>query len=72
MNLRKMRRQAERECLAWKHSVGVKVRVTRDNGAMLDTVTRSDPWVLGEAAVIMVGGISGGYLLSRVAPLAGP
>lgn len=50
------------------HLVGAEVTVTKDDGSKLDTVTRSEAWVLGgHTAVIMVVGISGGYALTRVA-----
>jgi hypothetical protein len=69
MTLKEMRQQAERECLAWKHPVGTKVGVIRDDESILETVTRPDPFVLGHRAVILVEATSGCYLLSRVAPL---
>lgn len=49
------------------HSVGTDVDVTLDNGEILTTRTRSEAWVLDSGdAVILVEGIRGGYLLSRV------
>lgn len=48
---------------------GTPVIVYRDNGEKLETVTRSDAWILGgHTAVVQVKGISGCYSLSRVAP----
>jgi hypothetical protein len=49
-----------------KHPVGTPVNVERDTGEVLATETRSDPWVIGTTAVIMVKGIAGCYRLSRV------
>ncbi len=47
--------------------VGTKVRVTRDNGDVVETTTRSAAHVLsGHSAVIFVDGISGCYALERV------
>lgn len=43
------------------------VIVTKDHGEPFETVTRSEAWLLGNnTPVVMVKGISGGYLLSRV------
>ncbi len=58
----------------WKTvPVGTLVIVTKDLGEQFETKTRSIPWMLGASsrgaghtAVIMVEGISGGYLLERV------
>lgn len=58
-----------RAALTWnvENPVGTEVIVTRDNGDELRTKTRSEAWVLSEhTAVVMVEGIAGGYLLSRV------
>lgn len=47
--------------------VGTPVEVTKDDGSILTTTTRSAPWRLGDVTpVILVDGISGGYLLTRV------
>jgi hypothetical protein len=51
-----------------KYPVGTPVLVTRDNGEVLDTVTRSVAWELCGHAAVMVVGISGGYDLERVRP----
>lgn len=59
----------EAQVKAWNdlHPVGTEVAVTRDNGRVEHTKTRSEAWVLsGHTAVIMVEGISGCYLLDRV------
>lgn len=49
------------------NAVGANVIVTKDMGEEVHTKTRSAAWVLsGHTAVVMVEGISGGYLLSRV------
>ncbi len=58
----------------WKDvPIGTPVIVTKDLGEQFETKTRSIPWMLGASsrgaghtAVIMVEGISGGYLLERV------
>jgi hypothetical protein len=50
---------------AWP--IGTPVRVRKDHGTALYTVTRSKPWQLGHGQwVIAVEGISGGYDLARV------
>jgi hypothetical protein len=58
---------------SWTHPVGTLVDVTRDNGHIERTRTRSMPWMLGASSqsqghtpVIMLDGISGGFLLTRV------
>lgn len=52
-----------------KHAVGIPVVVTRDNGDELHTKTRSHAHLIsGEIACVMVDGISGFYMLSRVRP----
>lgn len=51
--------------------LGCRVTVRRDNGELLDTVTRSEPWIMGgHSLVVMVEGIAGGYLLERVGPVS--
>lgn len=51
-------------------AVGTPVRVRRDNGDVLETVTRSEPWLMGgHSWMVMVEGIAGGYALHRVDPL---
>lgn len=51
------------------YAIGQQVRVTKDDGSVLETVTTSDPWVLGgHTAVIMLEAISGCYALDRVKP----
>ncbi len=63
------RRNPELEADRWnaEHPVGTEVLVTRDNGEEERTKTRSEAWVLsGHTAVVMVDGIAGGYLLSRI------
>jgi len=55
----------------WTAPVGTSVEVTRDLGDKFVTKTRSMPWKLGNGTpVIMVEGISGGYLLTRVRPVS--
>lgn len=51
-----------------KYPFGTPVLVTRDNGDVLDTVTRSVAWEVCGHASVMVVGISGGYDLERVRP----
>lgn len=57
---------------AWNatHPIGTDVYVTRDSGAVMRTRTRSVAWVICDHASVMVDGISGGYLLERVRPVA--
>jgi len=53
----------------WNHNhpVGTEVIRKDDLGKDHKTRTRSEAWVLGgHTAVIMVEGISGGYLLNRI------
>ena len=51
----------------WKHPIGTVVYVVRDMGDVTTTTTRSEPWLLSSGdAVIMLKGISGGFLLDRV------
>jgi hypothetical protein len=51
-----------------KYPVGTPVTVRLDDGSVNETKTRSAAYVLsGHTAVIFVDGISGCYLLSRVA-----
>lgn len=62
-------KSAERAAKAWnqKYPVGTAVRVTNDFGDILETKTRSVAWALPSGtAVVMVEGISGGYMLERV------
>lgn len=49
------------------YPVGTPVTVTKDDGTKIETKTRSIAWALGDGTpVVMLEGISGGYLLSRV------
>lgn len=60
----------EREVLAFNlsHPVGTPVTVSRDDGRRSETRTRSEAFVsAARDAVIWVDGISGYYLLDRVA-----
>lgn len=53
-----------------RHKPGIEVMVVLDNGDLWKTKTRSEAWELGHSApVIALEGKSGGYDLSRVAPL---
>lgn len=64
---------AQRAVDNWRWPVGTEVIISRDTGFDFQTRTRSEPWVhytsanhrYGEA-VILVEGIAGFYLLSRV------
>jgi len=52
------------------HPVGQRVRVRLDSGDIRVTTTRSPAEILsGHSAVIWLDGISGCYLLDRIAPL---
>lgn len=69
----RMRVAKEAERLAWSQweafpvPVGTPVSVTKDDGSRVATKTRSNPWKLSSGTpVVMVEGISGGYLLTRV------
>lgn len=54
-----------------KYPVGTRVSVRRDDGTVTRTKTRSRAWVLaGVCPVVMVEGIRGAYLLSRVTVIA--
>jgi hypothetical protein len=49
---------------------GQKVEVTKDDGSLFVTTTRSEPWELGGGQwVINLDGISGGFSVSRVHPI---
>lgn len=49
------------------HSIGDTVKVRLDDGTVKQTITESDAWLLGgHTAVILLKGITGGYMLSRV------
>ena len=50
---------------------GTRVRVLRDNGSVIETVTRSVPWLLGDGhPMILLEGQRGGYALERVRPIS--
>ncbi len=54
-----------------KYPIGTAVTVTKDNGEVVTTKTRSVAWLLSShTAVISVEGIAGGYLLERVKAVA--
>jgi hypothetical protein len=65
---------AQAEADAWNaaHPIGTEVTVTMDLGEVRRTRTRSIAWRICDHASVMVEGISGGYLLSRVKAVAGP
>jgi len=55
-----------------QYPIGTPVRVTKDDGKVTVTKTRSAAWAMGgHTAVVMVDGIAGGYLLSRCVPVEG-
>lgn len=61
----------ERDVKAWNRDYpeGTPVYVVKDLGEVLETATRSVAWMAGGAhAMVLVDGISGGYILSRVRP----
>jgi len=62
--------KSQRDAVAkWNRTnqVGTAVIVRQDDGTDLKTSTRSEAFVMGgHTAMIMVEGISGGYMLSRV------
>ncbi len=62
----KAKAAAGRAFRSWTAPIGSSVEVTKDGGEVLKTTTRSMPWMLCGAPVILVDGISGGYLLTRV------
>ncbi len=46
---------------------GTAVTVTRDDGSLWQTRTRTDPWQLGDGTwVVALEGRAGGYALARV------
>jgi hypothetical protein len=46
------------------------VRVLLDDGRVLETITRSEPWQIGSGHwVVLIVGRSGGMALERVTPL---
>lgn len=51
------------------HPVGIAVDVTRDDGSILRTRTRSVAWRVCDHTSVLVEGITGGYLLERVRPV---
>ncbi len=51
---------------AKRWSIGQPVTVAKDDGSLVETVTRSTPWKLGGTWVILVHGVTGGYALARV------
>lgn len=46
--------------------IGTKVNVTMDDKSVKQTKTRSAAWPLCGTPVVLLEGISGGYMLSRV------
>jgi len=65
-------RKARSAVDAWnlRYSIGACVTVIRDDGSILETVTRACARLMPSGvAVIWVEGIAGCYLLSRVRPI---
>lgn len=59
----------EHQINEWNRNVpeGSSVKVVKDNGDEFFTVTRSQAWIVGgHSALVLLRGISGGYLLDRV------
>ena len=68
---RAMRRakNGPRDADAWNatNPIGTLVNLTRDDGTVEQTFTRSAAWCLGDGTpVILVGLRAGGYLLDRI------
>ena len=66
-----MKLSADSVCDHWNkdNPVGTRVNVTDDFGDVTETITRSEAWNLCGSPVVMLKGISGGYLLERVTPV---
>lgn len=57
-----------KQCIAWNaaNPIGTAVDVTRDNGSVERTKTRTEAYIMsGRSSVVMLESISGCYLLSR-------
>lgn len=53
-----------------KMPAGTLVQVRLDNGNVIITNTRSEPWKVGHGAwVVAIEGRAGGYSLNRVTPI---
>ena len=76
-NKRPSPKEQEQACEIWnlKYPIGTPVTVEMDSGEIRATTTRSVAWMLGaepsrkdpgHSAVVLMDGISGCYLLSRV------
>lgn len=61
--------QATVNCWNAEYSVGQPVKVYRDNGEVLQTVTRAKAQLIGGTAVTWVEGIAGCYALSHIRPV---
>ena len=63
--------EAQAEVERWNaaYPIGTEVDRTDDHGNVHRTRTRSIAWVICGHASVMVEGISGGYLLSRMKPV---
>jgi hypothetical protein len=59
------RRRIAKPAPAWP--IGTPVLVRRDDGTLLETVTRSAPWQMAHGDwVVLVKGITGCYLADRI------
>jgi hypothetical protein len=59
------------QCAQWneRHTIGTPVTLRKDDGTLVDTMTKSAAQVLsGHTAVIWLEGVSGCYALERVSP----
>ena len=53
------------------NQIGIEVDVKKDDGSIVRTKTRSKAWLMGgHTAMILLEGISGGYMLQRVTVVA--
>ena len=65
--------EASREAAKKLMTIGMGVRVRRDDGSEMLTTLTALPWALGHGAwVAKVDGISGGYDCARITPAVGP
>ena len=62
----------EHQIMVWnkKFPSGTLGFLTKDDGTVIPTKTRSEAWLTGDGtAIVKVDGIAGGYLLSRFKPI---
>jgi hypothetical protein len=68
------KREAARRVELWNdaHEIGTAVEVTKDDGTVFTTHTRSTAWLLGgHTPVVQIEGVAGCHALNRVAPARG-